>query len=215
MTAAVIFDLDGTLVDTCEDLGAALNHTLNLHNFSQVEKVDYSPAISNGVKALLDVGFGSELKKFDQDLLRQQVLDYYAQNIAVHSHCFDGIQALLDGLRSAGIPVAIMTNKPTFLTLPLLKHIAALKDIQVVVCGDTLDEAKPSPKPLLHAAEQLQVNPNDCIYVGDAERDIQAARAAKMRSVVALWGYVPSEAIALSWEADLNLTNPEALLKHI
>lgn len=215
MTEAVIFDLDGTLLNTCDDLGAALNHTLSLHGFAQVAKERYSPAISNGVKALLEVGFGTELEKLDQALLRQQVLDHYAQNIAVHSHCFDGVNALLEGLESKGISVAIMTNKPTFLTLPLLTKIPELAHIQVIVCGDTLDEAKPSPKPLLHAAAQLKVDAPDCVYVGDAERDIQAARAAEMRSVTALWGYIPSKSIALSWGADLNLTNPEALLKHI
>jgi phosphoglycolate phosphatase len=215
MTQAVIFDLDGTLLNTCDDLGAALNFTLNMHGFAQVDKKIYSPAISNGVNALLEVGFGNDLVKFDRTLLRQQVLDYYAHNIAEHSHCFKGIKTLLEGLRSKGIQIAIMTNKPTFLTLPLLTNIPELVNIQVVVCGDTLDEAKPSPKPLLYAAAQLNVSANACFYVGDAERDIQAAQAANMRSAAALWGYVPSEAVALSWGADFNLTHPEALLQHI
>ncbi|CAH9058232.1 N-acetylmuramic acid 6-phosphate phosphatase [Pseudoalteromonas holothuriae] len=215
MTQAVIFDLDGTLLDTCDDLGAALNYTLQLYGLPEVSKADYSPAISNGVKALLQVGFKDKLTDYDEPILKQSVLDYYEKNIAVHSHCFNGIAPLLDMLRSNGIKIGIMTNKPTFLTLPLLKLIDELKDIEVVVCGDTLDEAKPSPKPLLHVAQQLAVKPSECFYVGDAERDIAAAKAANMRSVAALWGYIPSKAIALSWQADLNLTNPESLFSHI
>lgn len=215
MIKAVIFDLDGTLLDTSDDLGAALNNTLSTHNFPEVSKEKYSPAISNGVNALLKVGFGHALEQFDQVKLRDQVLDYYANNIAVYTHCFSGVETLLTKLTDKGIKVGIMTNKPTFLTLPLLQKINALKDIKVVVCGDTLDEAKPSPKPLLHAAKQLEVEPEQCFYVGDAERDIQAAIAANMRSVAALWGFIPSKQTALSWGADLNLTNPEALLEHI
>ncbi|MBQ4848828.1 HAD-IA family hydrolase [Pseudoalteromonas sp. MMG013] len=215
MIEAVIFDLDGTLLNTCDDLGAALNHTLKLHGLPEVSKAAYSPAISNGVKALLEVGFGDKLTDYDVEQLRQHVLDYYANNLAVYSHCFEGISTLLQSLNDANIQIAIMTNKPTFLTLPLLKKIDELKNIRVVVCGDTLSEAKPSPKPLLHAAHQLNVNPERCYYVGDAERDIQAAKAAKMRPVAALWGYVPSETIARSWAADLNLTNPVGLLQHI
>jgi phosphoglycolate phosphatase len=215
MTQAVIFDLDGTLLNTRDDLGEALNHTLESNGLPIVDKSIYSPAISDGVKALLEVGFKEQLVNFDQQALRQSVLDYYANNIAVHSHCFDGISHLLAELEHRSIKVGIMTNKPTFLTLPLLEQIETLKNIEVVVCGDTLDEAKPSPKPLLHVAQQLQVSPSTCIYVGDAARDIEAAKAAKMLSAVALWGYVPSEAIARSWKADLNLTNPESLLSHI
>ncbi|NOU49282.1 HAD-IA family hydrolase [Pseudoalteromonas sp. JBTF-M23] len=215
MIEAVIFDLDGTLLNTCDDLGAALNHTLQLHGMPCVPKEVYSPAISNGVQALLEVGFKDSLENHDLSALKKSVLDYYASNIAVFSHCFEGIGALLDALGNRNIKVGIMTNKPTFLTMPLLQHIEELKHIEVVVCGDTLDEAKPSPKPLLHVAEQLGVQPNACYYVGDAARDIEAAKAANMHSVAALWGYVPSEEVALSWQADLNLTNPESLISHI
>ncbi|BBN81715.1 phosphoglycolate phosphatase, bacterial [Pseudoalteromonas sp. A25] len=215
MIEAVIFDLDGTLLDTCDDLGAALNYTLKLHNKPCVPKDIYSPAISNGVQALLEVGFQEELVNYELATLKQTLLDHYAQNIAVHSRCFKGIKTLLEEIERKGIKVGIMTNKPTFLTLPLLECIDELKSIKVVVCGDTLDEAKPSPKPLLHAAKQLGVQPSACFYVGDAARDIEAAKAANMLSVTALWGYVPSKAVAQSWQADLNLTKPESLISHI
>jgi phosphoglycolate phosphatase len=212
---AVIFDLDGTLLDTTDDLGAALNHVLTKHGLPTVTKEIYSPAISDGVKALLEVGFGPLLANYDVEILRQDLLDYYANNIAVHTECFIGIPDLIDKLITQGIKVGIMTNKPTFLTRPLISKIAALSKIEVVVCGDTLEEAKPSPKPLLFAANQLGIDAQNCIYVGDAERDIQAAKAADMMSVAALWGYIPSLEIAKSWQADQNLTSPISLLEHI
>ncbi|MCG7534827.1 HAD-IA family hydrolase [Pseudoalteromonas sp. OOF1S-7] len=215
MTQAVIFDLDGTLLDTSDDLGAALNDVLQKHGMPQVERGVYSPAISNGVKALLEVGFADQLSEFDFATLKQQVLDYYAQNLAVHSHCFAGVKTLLEMLLSRDIKVAIMTNKPSFLTLPLLDQITPLRDIEVVVCGDTLAVAKPHPEPLLLAAKQLGVEPAHCIYVGDAERDIAAAKAAGMRSATALWGFIPSLEEAHNWSADLNLTNPESLISYI
>ncbi|KAF7786002.1 phosphoglycolate phosphatase [Pseudoalteromonas rubra] len=215
MTQAVIFDLDGTLLDTSDDLGAALNHVLQQHAMAQVSRAEYSPAISNGVKALLEVGFGDQLSKFDFSTLKQQLLDYYAQHIAVYSRCFKGIEPLLHTLQSREIKIAIMTNKPTFLTMPLLAQIGPLKNIEVVVCGDTLEVAKPHPEPLLLAAERLDVDPTKCTYVGDAERDIAAAKAAGMRSAAALWGFIPSLEEAQSWSADLNLTNPESLISYI
>ncbi|RZM72755.1 phosphoglycolate phosphatase [Pseudoalteromonas rubra] len=215
MTQAVIFDLDGTLLDTRDDLGAALNDVLQRHGMAQVAPAVYSPAISNGVKALLEVGFGDKLCEFDFETLKQEVLDYYAQNLAVHSHCFTGVESLLEALAQKGIKTGIMTNKPTFLTLPLLAQIEALSDIEVVVCGDTLSVAKPHPEPLLLVAEKLGVDPEHCIYVGDAARDITAAKAAGMRSAAALWGFIPSLKEAQSWSADLDLTNPESLFSHI
>lgn len=215
MTKAVLFDLDGTLLDTSDDLGAALNHVLKEHGLPTLSKNEYSPAISDGVKALLEVGFKEKLKNYDLATLRQQVLDYYESNIAIHSHCFTGIDNLLQHLHQNGVAVGIVTNKPEFLTFPLLKHIDTLKNIKVVVCGDTLEVAKPHPDPLLLAAEKLGVPASKTFYVGDAERDIAAAKAANMRSIAALWGFIPSLEEAQSWQADLNLNHPTDIISHI
>ncbi|MDK1286183.1 HAD family hydrolase [Pseudoalteromonas umbrosa] len=215
MTQAVLFDLDGTLLDTSDDLGAALNHVLTEHRLPTLSKNEYSPAISNGVKALLEVGFKDKLIDYDLATLRQQVLDYYESNIAIHSHCFDGIDDMLQSLHDKGVAVGIVTNKPEFLTFPLLRQINTLKNIEVVVCGDTLDVAKPHPAPLLLAAEKLGVSALQTLYVGDAERDIQAAKAAHMRSVAALWGFIPSLDEALSWQAEVNAHHPIELISHI
>ncbi|PCK30532.1 HAD family hydrolase [Pseudoalteromonas piscicida] len=215
MIQAVLFDLDGTLLDTSDDLGAALNHVLVAHQMPVVSKSQYSSAISNGVAAMLEVGFGDSLAKFDIKQLRKEVLDYYMDNLSVHSHCFANIGALLDALAAQGIKVGIMTNKPEFLTHPLLKQIPELANIETVVCGDTLSVAKPNPEPLLLVASKLGLEPEHCLYVGDAERDIIAAKSAKMLSAAAMWGFIPSEPEAQSWKADLYLTNPLDALSHI
>ncbi|TGE81412.1 haloacid dehalogenase [Pseudoalteromonas sp. KS88] len=213
---AFIFDLDGTLLDTADDLGAALNTVLVSHNLPTVSADIYRPAASNGAVALLQAGFGDLwLNQEDQNALRQQLLTAYSDNIAVHSRCFDGVAQLLLALEKKNIKWGIMTNKPSFLTIPLISQIKTLHNAQAVVSGDTLEVAKPSPLPLLHTAELLAVDPRRCLYIGDAERDIQAAKAAGMRSATALWGYVPSESDALDWNADFNWQSPIDGFNHI
>ena len=198
---AFIFDLDGTLLDTADDLGAALNSVLSAHDQPAVCANVYRPAASNGAVALLEAGFGQQWPTHpQQDALRQQLLTAYADNIA---------------LEQQQIKWGIMTNKPEFLTTPLVAAISELSDAQAIVCGDTLNVAKPSPLPLLHTAQLLDVDPSRCLYVGDAERDIIAAKAANMHSAAALWGYIPSEAEALSWQADFNWQSPIDAFNHI
>ncbi|KTF18141.1 HAD-IA family hydrolase [Pseudoalteromonas sp. H105] len=213
---AFIFDLDGTLLDTADDLGAALNTVLVSHNRPIVSANIYRPAASNGAIALLEAGFG-ELwpKQKDHDSLRQQLLTAYRDNIAIHSHCFKGVAQLLLALEKKKIKWGIMTNKPSFLTNPLITQIKDLQNAQAIVSGDTLDVAKPSPLPLLHTAKLLAVDPARCLYIGDAERDIQAAKAANMINATALWGYVPSKADALAWDADFNWQSPIDGFNHI
>lgn len=212
---AFIFDLDGTLVDTADDLGAALNKVLLGAKLAPVAAEIYRPAASNGANALLEVGFGQQWQTAEQVTLRQQLLDYYAGDIATHSRCFAGIAQLLIALDKQQIKWGIMTNKPGFLTEPLVHAIPELTGAQAVVSGDTLDEAKPSPKPLLHTAALLGVDPKRCLYIGDAERDIVAAKAANMHSATALWGYIPSIDEAKAWQADFNWQTPIDGFSHI
>lgn len=213
---AFIFDLDGTLLDTADDLGAALNSVLKAHLMPLVTADIYRPAASNGAVALLEAGFGQLWQsRQDQSELRQQLLDAYSANIAAHSQCFTGVAQLLLALDQQNIKWGIMTNKPEFLTQPLVAQIPELKDTHALVSGDTLNIAKPSPLPLLHTAELLGVEPTRCLYIGDAQRDIEAAKAANMHSATALWGYVPSEAEALSWNADFNWQSPIDGFNHI
>lgn len=213
---AFIFDLDGTLLDTADDLGAALNSVLVDHDQPQVSADIYRPAASNGAMALLEAGFGQQWHAHPkQGDLRQQLLNAYANNIATHSHCFSGIASLLIALEQKNIKWGIMTNKPSFLTTPLVSAITELKGAQAVVSGDTLAVAKPSPLPLLHTANLLGVEPTRCLYIGDAQRDIVAAKAANMHSATALWGYIPSVADAIGWQADFNWYSPIDAFNHI
>lgn len=212
---AFIFDLDGTLLDTADDLGAALNKVLNNAERAPISAERYRPVASNGANALLELGFAEQWQNAEQLILRQQLLDHYAADIAVHSQCFNGIAQLLIALEQQQIKWGIMTNKPSFLTEPLVKAIPELCNAQAIVCGDTLEVAKPSPLPLLHTAKLLNADPTRCLYIGDAQRDIIAAKAANMHSATALWGYIPSIDEALSWQADFNWQSPIDGFSHI
>ncbi|MDQ2044975.1 HAD-IA family hydrolase [Pseudoalteromonas sp. 20-92] len=212
---AFLFDLDGTLLDTADDLGAALNAVLISNKIEPVSSDIYRPAASNGAGALLEAGFKALWDKQPQSELIKQLVDEYAANIANHTRCFSGVESLLIALDQKKIKWGIMTNKSGFLTDPLVAAIPALKNASIVISGDTLAEAKPSPLPLLHCAKLMQVQPKRCLYIGDAQRDIQAGKAAGMHTATALWGYIPSEDEALSWKANLNWLSPIDGFNHI
>lgn len=205
---AFLFDLDGTLLDTADDLGAALNTVLRAHGKEEVSREVYRSVASNGAGALLEVGFKDAWPNKSQSELTKELVEAYAENIAKHTDCFSGIESLLIALDQKNIKWGIMTNKPGFLTTPLVAAIPALKNALVVVSGDTCEEAKPSPIPLIYCAQQMSVQPSRCLYIGDAERDIQAGKAAGMPTATALWGYIPSEEEALNWQADFNWYSP-------
>ncbi|MEM5509084.1 HAD-IA family hydrolase [Pseudoalteromonas sp. AS71] len=212
---AFLFDLDGTLLDTADDLGAALNAVLISNEIEPVNSDVYRPAASNGAGALLEAGFKELWDKQHQSELIKQLVNEYAANIAKHTHCFSGVESLLIALDQKKIKWGIMTNKPGFLTDPLVAAIPALKNASVVISGDTLTEAKPSPLPLLHCAKLMQVEPKRCLYIGDAQRDIQAGKAAGMHTATALWGYIPSKDEAIAWEANFNWLSPIDGFNHI
>lgn len=212
---AFLFDLDGTLLDTADDLGAALNAVLISNKIEPVDRDVYRPAASNGAGALLEAGFKDLWDKQPQSQLIKQLIDEYAANIAKHTRCFAGIESLLIALDQKKIKWGIMTNKPGFLTDPLVAAIPAFKNVCVVISGDTLAEAKPSPLPLLHCAKLMNVKPSHCLYIGDAQRDIQAGKAAGMQTATALWGYIPSIDEANSWNADFNWQTPIDGFNHI
>ena len=208
--AAVLFDLDGTLLDSAPDLGFALNQVCRENGLPEIPAEVFTPVASHGSRGLLG------LTQLDEDALlalKPRFLDIYRSNLALHSKLFDGIEMLLSSLRRNQIKIGIVTNKPEFLTHPLIAQFEALQSISVVVCGDTLEEAKPSPKPLYYAAEQLAVDPKDCVYIGDAERDIVAGRNAGMVTVLAEYGYISSTDQPQQWLADYTIAHPNALIE--
>jgi 2-phosphoglycolate phosphatase len=199
--AGVLFDLDGTLLDTAPDMGGALNELLVEHGAQPLPAALIRPWVSNGAAALVRLGFGA-VDPVRHEHLRLRFLELYARRLAYETRLFPGGDALLTALESAGVPWGIVTNKPGWLTDPLLESLGLAARAGVVISGDTLPEKKPHPAPLWLAAERLAVAPAAIAYLGDAERDMVAARAAGMRAVAATWGYIDPVAGHGGWPFD-------------
>lgn len=209
--AAILFDLDGTLLDTAADLHVALNTVLEAHQRPLVTLEQARPIASHGSNGLLGLGFGADYNDHNRLQLREAFLAEYAKDPYSRTTYFAGIEALLECLDNEDIAYGIVTNKPTQFTQALLPHFPLLSKCHAVVCGDTLAVAKPDPAPILHAAELLGVEPQDCWYVGDAERDIQAGKAAGMFTVLASYGYIGSDDSLHLWQADASIDEALAL----
>jgi 2-phosphoglycolate phosphatase len=195
---AVLFDLDGTLLDTAVDMMEALN---KLRAEESREPLSYEAVrcqVSHGGHALVRLGFG-ELPAAEHEVMRMRLLNIYRKQLAKHTQLFEGGGEMLTELERRGLHWGIVTNKPAWLTDPLLVEVKLDKRARAVVSGDTLPERKPHPMPLLHAAKTLGVDPAHCVYVGDAERDMQAARAAGMFGLVAGFGYLGDDDRADTW----------------
>jgi 2-phosphoglycolate phosphatase len=217
--SSVLFDLDGTLLKTADDLGAALNFVLRQYNKPTVSAALYTPEASNGSKGLLQLGFGQSFEQYDFEQLKSQFLSHYADNIACHTNYFDEVVKTLTYLNDNNVPWGIVTNKPEFLTTPLLTHFPLLENCHTVVSGDTVGVAKPNPKPMFHAFDEMKqragsdISPEHCLYVGDAQRDIEAGKNGGMKTVAALYGYIePSDDVA-SWGADFEIETFGDLLR--
>jgi phosphoglycolate phosphatase len=207
---AILFDLDGTLADTAPDLAAAVNLLRTVRGLEPTAYDILRPTASAGARGMIGASFG--LKPEDPGFaeLREGFFNNYAAAIAVHSSLFDGIAELLDGIQQAGLAWGIVTNKPSRFTDPLLPLIG-LQRAGCVISGDTTPHAKPHPAPLLEAAARLGLTPQQCWYVGDDLRDIQAGQAADMLSIACGWGYCGTVA-PQSWKADYLLNTPSELL---
>lgn len=207
MTPLVLFDLDGTLADTAPGLAAAANRQRERRGLPPLPYEALRPVASHGARGLLRVALDLQPDHPDFDTTRLQFLDDYAELMYQYSSLFGQVPALLQQLATAGLRWGIVTNKATVLAEPLVRHLGLAAE--VLVCGDTTAHAKPHPEPLLHAAQQLQQPANLCLYVGDDIRDIQAGRAAGMRTVAAAWGYCGTEHPILSWQADHIAQQPQ------
>ncbi|MFP4295082.1 MAG: HAD family hydrolase [Halothiobacillaceae bacterium] len=207
----VLFDLDGTLVDTAPDLALALNRLRLECNRLPLPFTTIRPQVSNGAAALVRLGFGLRPGQTGFRELRQRLLQLYLAEICRDSALFPGFEVVLAELDSRVVPWGIVTNKPGFLTTPLLAGLGL--DCRVAVSGDTLAVKKPDPAPLRHAADILQLPPEACLYIGDHERDIVAARAARMPALGATWGYLDGERAPADWGADALIERPEELIQ--
>ena len=195
---AVLFDLDGTLLDTAGDMMEALNKLRAEENREALSYEAVRCQVSHGGHALVRLGFG-ELPPDAHEAMRIRLLNIYRKQLAKHTRLFEGGGEMLTELERRGLHWGIVTNKPGWLTDPLLVELKLDKRARAVVSGDTLPERKPHPMPLLHAARTLGVDPAHCVYVGDAERDMQAAKAAGMFALVAGFGYLGDDDRADTW----------------
>lgn len=209
---AVLFDLDGTLADTAPDLGAALNRLLAAEGMAPQPYSAIRPIASHGARGLIGLGFGVTPQQPGFVDLRNRFLDFYEQHLCEETRLFDGIAPLLEGIVARGWRWGIVTNKPMRFTVPLVAQLVLPSRPGVVVSGDTVGVPKPDPRPMIHAAQQLGVDPAHCIYVGDAERDIEAGRVVGMQTVLASYGYISSNDNPASWGADFTINTPLELL---
>ena len=208
---AMLFDLDGTLADTAPDLAAAANAMRIARGLAPVLFEGLRQVASHGARGLLRVAFEKTSDDDDYEAMRIEFLERYEAALAVHSRLFDGMPEVLDALERSGVAWGIVTNKAMRFTDPLTKLLGLAGRAGTIVSGDTTPFAKPHPAPLLHAAEELSLPPEACIYVGDDLRDIEAGRAAGMRTIAAAWGYCGTSA-PTRWRADAVLARPLELL---
>ena len=201
----VLFDLDGTLLDTSPDMIHALNLVLTNYDFPRVEISAARSCVSYGANALLEFGFGQAWPKFDALKLRQEYLDTYAANIYKDTSVFDGFNELVEHFTKYNISWGIVTNKPAYLTESLLEHIEELKGRQCLIAADTMPNRKPYSSGVLHGASQIGVAPQNAAYIGDCIRDIEAANYADMYSVAAGYGFVKEDDSHFNWGADAHI----------
>ena len=211
----ILFDLDGTLLDTAADLAAALNHVLTSQQKKSLSIDIIRPAISSGIAGLLNLGIQIEVSDPIYPQLRKQFLDYYAQHICVHTHLFPGVETLIHYLQEKKLPWGIVTNKSAILTDHLIKNFPILSKAKCIIAGDTLKYSKPHPQPLLHACACIDRLPENCVYVGDAKRDIEAANAAGMYSLIALYGYINSKDDVNKWAASDRISSPLDIIEYL
>ncbi|MDH4273743.1 MAG: HAD-IA family hydrolase [Gammaproteobacteria bacterium] len=211
----VLFDLDGTLADTAPDLAYALNQTLEQHGRAPLPFERIRPIVSHGGRALIELGFGYTPEHPDYERVRLQLLQIYLQNIARMTSLFPGMSELLMTLESSGYKWGIVTNKPGWLTGPLMEALQLNHRAATIVSSDTTSKAKPHPEPMYYACKECGSESAQCVYVGDAERDIVAGRAAGMRTVVALFGYISEQDRPLEWGADALISQPLELIEYL
>ncbi|MFT3806513.1 phosphoglycolate phosphatase [Arenimonas sp.] len=207
----ILFDLDGTLVDSAVDLLNALNRVLAREGRLGLPLSAIRPVVSKGARAMLSVAF-ADLDESAREAFLQPFLDQYESAVADHSTPFDGVEELLATIEAQGARWGIVTNKPLYLARGVVASMGWSTRSAILLGGDSLPRKKPDPDQLFLACEELGVSPGDCIYVGDDERDIVAARRAGMKSVAALWGYREAHEDPAAWRPDAMAASPRDLL---
>ena len=212
---AVLFDLDGTLIDSAPDLGAAADKMRTDRGLPSLPDAAYRPMAGAGARGMLSVAFGMTPDSPGFEAMREEFFVNYERCMTARTYVFEGVHDMLSQLEARGVLWGVVTNKSKRFTEPLAAQMPLFAKASVVISGDTTPHAKPHPEPLLEAARRLELDPSQCVYVGDDERDILAARAAGMYSVAACYGYLGVKADTAEWGADVEIKSPAQLLQSL
>ena len=210
---AVLFDLDGTLIDSAPDLGAAVDKMRVDRGLPSLPLARYRPMAGAGARGMIGVAFGLTPEHADFAALREEFFSNYERCMTQRTYAFEGVPELIAHLVALDIPWGVVTNKAARFTDPLTRAMPLFSSARAVVSGDTTPHAKPHPEPLLEAARRLDIEPVRCLYVGDDERDIVAGRAARMGTVAATYGYLGQQTDSAQWGAHASINSPAALLQ--
>lgn len=209
---AVLFDLDGTLIDSAPDLGAAVDKMRVDRGLASYSLDVYRPMAGAGARGMIGIAFGLTPQDAGFEALREEFFANYEACMTQRTYAFEGVEGLIGKLAGAGLKWGVVTNKSERFTLPLTAAMPLFESALAIVSGDTTPHAKPHPAPLIEAARRMGIAPERCLYVGDDERDIVAGRAAGMPTVAAAYGYLGSAPDAAGWQADAVISSPMALL---
>lgn len=210
---AVLFDLDGTLIDSAPDLGAAADGMRVRRGLASKPLSAYRPHVGSGARGMLQVAFGMDAQHRDYEQYKAEFFAHYETCLTQRTRPFDGVDGLVAALLQRGLYWGVVTNKAQRFTTPITCSMGLFESASAVISGDTTPHAKPHPEPLLEAARRMAVPPSQCIYVGDDERDIQAGRSAGMGTVAACYGYLGAGADVASWGADAEVSSPLQVLQ--
>ena len=210
---AVLFDLDGTLIDSAPDLAAAADKLRTDRGLVSLPALQYRPMVGAGARGMIAVAFGLKPEDAGFESLREEFFINYEACMTQRTCAFEGVVDLIEKISQAGLKWGVVTNKAERFTLPLTIAMPLFNTAQAIVSGDTTPHSKPHPAPLLEAARRLGVAAERCLYVGDDERDIMAGRAAGMSTVAAAYGYLGVSSHTDGWNADATIVSPKALLK--
>ena len=212
---AVLFDLDGTLIDSAPDLGAAADKMRVVRGMPSLPLETYRPMAGAGARGMLGIAFGMGPEHPDFMAMREEFFVNYENAMTERTRIFDGVVDMIAALVGLGMPWGVVTNKSSRFTDPLTAAMPLFATAGAIVSGDTTPHAKPHPEPLFEAARRLQVAPERCVYVGDDERDIVAGLAAGMGTVAATYGYLGQQTDVSRWNAHLHIQSPLDLLKSL
>ena len=212
---AVLFDLDGTLIDSAPDLGAAADKMRVQRGLPSLPLDTYRPMAGAGARGMLGIAFDMTPEHPEFMDFREEFFVNYENAMTERTRIFDGVPEMIAAIVRTGLPWGVVTNKSSRFTDPLTAAMPLFASAGAIVSGDTTPHAKPHPEPLFEAARRLGIDPGRCVYVGDDERDIVAGLAAGMGTVAATYGYLGDQAEVANWNAHLHIDAPAALLKYL